>query len=59
MAESIDDHNRREKAGVQERGDIVVTGERPSYVEDESTTATRTATPLRDVPQSIQVIPAA
>jgi len=57
MAESTDDHNRREKAGVQERGDIVVTGERPSYVEGESTTATRTATPLRDVPQSIQVIP--
>jgi len=41
----------------QQRDDIVVTGERPPYVNDDGTTATRTATPLRDVPQSVQVIP--
>ncbi|MEM1256676.1 MAG: TonB-dependent siderophore receptor, partial [Cyanobacteria bacterium P01_H01_bin.21] len=37
---------------------IVVTGEEGSrYVEPNTTTATRTDTPLRDIPQSIQVIP--
>ncbi|MGP1383616.1 MAG: TonB-dependent receptor plug domain-containing protein [Thainema sp.] len=38
---------------------IVVTGEtdEDSYVETDVTTATRTDTPLRDIPQSIQVIP--
>ena len=37
---------------------IVVTGEEGSrYVEPTSTTGTRTDTPLRDIPQSIQVIP--
>ena len=37
---------------------IVVTGEEGSrYVESNATTGTRTDTPLRDIPQSIQVIP--
>ncbi|MEM7794617.1 MAG: TonB-dependent siderophore receptor [Cyanobacteria bacterium P01_C01_bin.118] len=37
---------------------LVVTGEENSrYVEPNATTATRTDTPLRDIPQSIQVIP--
>ena len=37
---------------------IVVTGEEGSrYAEPNATTATRTDTPLRDIPQSIQVIP--
>ncbi|MEM6434572.1 MAG: TonB-dependent receptor, partial [Cyanobacteria bacterium P01_D01_bin.115] len=37
---------------------IVVTGEEGSpYVEPNTATATRTDTPLRDIPQSIQVIP--
>ncbi|MEO1348175.1 MAG: TonB-dependent siderophore receptor [Cyanobacteria bacterium J06635_15] len=39
---------------------IVVTGEEGSrYYEPTATTATRTDTPLRDIPQSIQVIPQA
>ncbi|MEM6435545.1 MAG: TonB-dependent receptor [Cyanobacteria bacterium P01_D01_bin.115] len=37
---------------------VVVTGEEGSrYFEPEATTGTRTDTPLRDIPQSIQVIP--
>mgnify|MGYP001794027971 CR=1 FL=1 len=37
---------------------LVVTGEENSrYMEPNATTATRTDTPLRDIPQSIQVIP--
>jgi iron complex outermembrane receptor protein len=37
---------------------VVVTGEQdPGYAPDNATTATRTDTPLRDIPQSIQVIP--
>jgi iron complex outermembrane receptor protein len=37
---------------------VVVTGEQEEgYVVDNATTATRTDTPIRDVPQSIQVIP--
>ena len=40
--------------------EVIATGEaeeEDSYSVDEATTATRTNTPLRDVPQSIQVIP--
>ena len=37
--------------------EIVVTGERNGYSVPDTTTATRTDTPLRDVPQSVQVIP--
>ena len=36
---------------------IVVTGEQAGYLATDASTATRTDTPLRDVPQSIQVIP--
>lgn len=37
---------------------VVVTGEQDrDYVVDEVSTATRTDTPLRDIPQSIQVVP--
>lgn len=51
--------------GIAQAGDaeedaiqVVVTGEQDEgYVVDEATTATRTDTPLRDIPQSIQVIP--
>ncbi len=39
--------------------EVVVTGEQPgsAYFVPEASTATRTETPLRDIPQSIQVIP--
>lgn len=36
---------------------IVVTGEQDSYLIPDASTATRTDTPLRDIPRSIQVIP--
>ncbi|MBW4653067.1 MAG: TonB-dependent receptor [Kaiparowitsia implicata GSE-PSE-MK54-09C] len=36
---------------------VVVTGEQEGYAPSNATTATRTDTPLRDIPQSIQVIP--
>lgn len=35
---------------------IVVTGVRESYAEPQAATATRTATPIEQVPQSIQVL---
>ncbi|MBD2774188.1 TonB-dependent siderophore receptor [Iningainema sp. BLCCT55] len=37
--------------------ELVVTGEQDSYRLPDATTATKTDTPLRDIPQSIQVIP--
>ncbi|MEA5605705.1 TonB-dependent siderophore receptor [Nostoc sp. UHCC 0252] len=37
--------------------ELVVTGEQDGYRVQDATTATRTDTPLRDIPQSIQVIP--
>ncbi|MEH2277250.1 MAG: TonB-dependent siderophore receptor [Nostoc sp.] len=37
--------------------ELVVTGEQDGYNVPNATTATRTDTPLRDIPQSIQVIP--
>ncbi|UKO96882.1 TonB-dependent siderophore receptor [Nostoc sp. UHCC 0870] len=48
-----------EEASVQpdEPIELVVTGERDSYRVPNASTATRTDTPLRDIPQSIQVIP--
>lgn len=36
---------------------VVVTGQNESYNPSSATTATRTDTPLRDIPQSIQVVP--
>jgi catecholate siderophore receptor len=41
---------------VEEQDPITVIGRRPSYAEDATATATRTDTPLRDVPQSVSVI---
>jgi iron complex outermembrane receptor protein len=47
--------------GSQPSGDqpieLVVTGEQDGYSVPNATTATRTDTPLRDIPQSIQVVP--
>jgi catecholate siderophore receptor len=44
-------------AGAQSAGDtITVIGQRPEYIQRDLSTATRTNTPLRDVPQSITVI---
>ncbi|PSB44404.1 TonB-dependent siderophore receptor [Cyanosarcina cf. burmensis CCALA 770] len=37
--------------------EIVVTGEQDGYLVPSATTGTRTDTPLRDIPQSIQVVP--
>jgi iron complex outermembrane recepter protein len=37
--------------------ELTVTGERDSYRVPNASTATRTDTPLRDIPQSIQVVP--
>lgn len=41
----------------QEPIELVVTGEQDGYRVPEASTATKTDTPLRDIPQSIQVIP--
>ena len=54
--EEVEDEESDEAEGESLR--IVVTGEQGSrYVEPNTSTATRTDTPLRDIPQSIQVIP--
>ncbi|MHC5731846.1 MAG: TonB-dependent siderophore receptor, partial [Nostoc sp.] len=37
--------------------ELVVTGEQDRYNVPETSTATKTDTPLRDIPQSIQVVP--
>ncbi|MEH2156334.1 TonB-dependent siderophore receptor [Nostoc sp.] len=37
--------------------ELVVTGEQDGYRVQDATTATKTDTPLRDIPQSIQVVP--
>jgi iron complex outermembrane recepter protein len=44
-------------ADNQEPIELVVTGEQDGYRVPEASTATKTDTPLRDVPQAIQVIP--
>jgi iron complex outermembrane recepter protein len=41
----------------QEPIELVVTGEQDRYRASDASTATKTDTPLRDIPQSIQVIP--
>ncbi|MEM1241266.1 MAG: TonB-dependent siderophore receptor [Cyanobacteria bacterium P01_H01_bin.26] len=60
LTQAVDDSDETEEEESKE-GDslrIVVTGEEASrYVESNATTGTRTDTPLRDIPQSIQVIP--
>lgn len=45
------------EVGEEEAIQVVVTGEQAGYSPNSATTATRTATPLRDIPQSIQVVP--
>lgn len=42
---------------TEEPIELVVTGEQDSYRVPEASAATRTDTPIRDIPQSIQVIP--
>src|SRR4051794_25493268 len=37
-------------------GDVVITGKRDGYVSHDASSATRTDTPLINVPQSVQVI---
>lgn len=44
-------------AASDEPIELVVTGEQDGYSVPDSTTATKTDTPTRDIPQSIQVIP--
>lgn len=41
---------------IEDQEPITVIGQRPAYIENSSSTATRTDTDLRDVPQSISVI---
>ncbi|MEM6434574.1 MAG: TonB-dependent receptor [Cyanobacteria bacterium P01_D01_bin.115] len=51
-------HQPKQEGDSDETLRIVVTSEeRSRYIEPNTTTATRTDTPLRDIPQSIQVIP--
>ncbi|MEM1256792.1 MAG: TonB-dependent receptor [Cyanobacteria bacterium P01_H01_bin.21] len=51
-------HQPKQEGDSDETLRIVVTGEeRSRYVKPNTATATRTDTPLRDIPQSIQVIP--
>jgi iron complex outermembrane recepter protein len=42
---------------TEETIQVVVTGEEEGYIVDDTTTATRTDTPILDVPGSIQVVP--
>jgi len=44
-------------AGETEAIQVVVTGQDEGYNPSAATTATRTDTPLRDIPQSIQIVP--
>lgn len=44
-------------ARIDDAIQVVVTGEQEGYQADQATTATRTDTPLREIPQSIQVVP--
>ena len=49
---------QQEPAAQQDKPiELVVTGEQDGYNVPDATTATRTDTPLRDIPQSIQVVP--
>ncbi|MBP5974014.1 TonB-dependent siderophore receptor [Brasilonema sp. CT11] len=46
------------RANGDEPIELVVTGQRDGYNSSDASTATKTDTPLRDIPQSIQAIPA-
>ncbi len=48
---------RREETQQDEPIELVVTGEQDGYLVPNASTATRTDVPLRDIPQSIQVVP--
>ncbi|MFQ4144493.1 TonB-dependent siderophore receptor [Chlorogloeopsis sp. ULAP02] len=48
---------QEEPAGEDEPIELVVTGEQDGYRVQDASTATRTDTPLRNIPQSIQVVP--
>jgi len=43
-------------ADVDQQEPITVIGQRPSYAQDNTSSATKTDTPLRDVPQSVSII---
>lgn len=53
--------NQTQPSQLDSEGDepieLVVTGEQDGYNVPDAATATKTDTPLRDIPQSIQVIP--
>lgn len=58
LAEKPNEPTQNPAMETEEEIEIVVTGEQEEgYVVDNATTATRTDTPLRDIPQSVQVIP--
>ena len=45
-----------EDADIEQAEPITVIGQRPSYAQDDTSSATKTDTPLRDVPQSVSII---
>ncbi|MGJ5676041.1 MAG: TonB-dependent siderophore receptor [Nostochopsis sp.] len=59
QAEEPANQTPQEESAVQqdEPIELVVTGEQDGYGVTNTTTGTRTDTPLRDIPQSIQVVP--
>ncbi|MFQ4146061.1 TonB-dependent siderophore receptor [Chlorogloeopsis sp. ULAP02] len=54
---TTDTQQQQPAAQQDEPIELVVTGEQDSYNVPNASTATRTNTPLRDIPQSIQVVP--
>ncbi|MGB6298769.1 MAG: TonB-dependent siderophore receptor [Rivularia sp. (in: cyanobacteria)] len=54
---TIDTPQKKPTTQQDDTIELVVTGERSGYRVPNSSTATKTDTPLRDIPQSIQVIP--
>jgi catecholate siderophore receptor len=57
VAEPVADPASGESAEASDEGDpIIVTGQRPEYGARSTTTATRTETPIRNIPQALTVI---
>ncbi|MBD2309025.1 TonB-dependent receptor [Chroococcidiopsis sp. FACHB-1243] len=57
-AQKLESETPAEKPSVEtDEEEIVVTGEQDEYLVPNATAGTRTDTPLRDIPQSVQVIP--
>jgi iron complex outermembrane recepter protein len=57
-AEAPDSETQTEQPSTPDQPiELVVTGQQDRYSVPNATTATRTDTPLRDIPQSIQVVP--